>query len=178
MIRNNQKGLTLVEAIIAIAVFAIFALLVNSIFFNILRGATKQRAIKEVKQSGDFALTLMSNRIRYGTTILDPAQCNGSNDFIEIQNSDGSITRYDIDDNRIRSTTTSSDTPPDVREDFITSNLVELSPAGLLVFNCDNTSQNPLISIEFDLQHINNIASPDRPEEQARMHFRTQVYMR
>ena len=62
--RRFQKGLTLIEALIAVAIFAIFALLVNSIFFNILRGTLKQESLKAVKQSGSVAMEIMEKTIR------------------------------------------------------------------------------------------------------------------
>ncbi|MFA6947121.1 MAG: type II secretion system protein [Pedobacter sp.] len=189
MTSKKQNGFTLVEALIAVAVFAIFSLLVNSIFFNILRGTAKQEALREVKQNGDFAMTLMANNIRYATGIYNNqnegvlatncTEVDGTS--LKVLNADGTTTKYELTGSsgkqKIQMTTSGS-------SEFITGSQVELQDAGDLYFECiqyDPSFITRTITITFLLEHINNniyTGTTKRPENQAVMYFQTTVYMR
>ncbi|MCR4263834.1 MAG: prepilin-type N-terminal cleavage/methylation domain-containing protein [Candidatus Roizmanbacteria bacterium] len=162
---KSQLGLTLIEALIAIAIFAIFALLINSIFINVLRGATKQESLKEVKQNGDIALITMTNRIREAT---DLGTCPASANTISIINKDGTTTQLGLVSNRITAVT-------GTETEFLTNSFVRVTS---LTISCNDLVLNPLITIDFVVEHINNINQPLRAEEHANMRFLTTVGLR
>ncbi|MBI4137140.1 prepilin-type N-terminal cleavage/methylation domain-containing protein [Candidatus Roizmanbacteria bacterium] len=161
----SKAGLTLIEALIAIAIFAIFALLINSIFINVLRGATKQESLKEVKQNGDAAMTNMTNRIR---AAADLSTCPASADTIRIVNTDGTFTQLGMVGNRIAAVT-------GAETEFLTNSFVRVVS---VTITCDDTRLNPYITINFVVEHINNVNQPLRAEEHARMTFVTGVGLR
>ena len=163
---KSQLGLTLIEALIAIAIFAIFALLINSIFINVLRGATKQESLKEVKQNGDVALITMTNRIREAT---DLGTCPASaSTTINIINKDGTTTQLGLASNRITAVT-----GPET--EFLTNSFVRVTS---LAITCNDLGLNPLITIDFVVEHVNNVNQPLRAEEHANMRFLTRVGLR
>ncbi|KKR50330.1 MAG: Conserved hypothetical secreted protein [Microgenomates group bacterium GW2011_GWC1_41_8] len=162
--RRFQKGLTLIEALIAVAIFAIFALLVNSIFFNILRGTLKQESLKDVKQSGSVAMEIMEKTIREAESVT----CNASSSITTINPDGTSTTTFQISTDAITGTTGTN-------VNKLTGEKVRVNS---LAFTCDNTGVYPVVTITFILEHINNTTNPNRAEGFATMDFRTTVSLR
>ena len=176
MKKKVSNGFTLVEVLIALAVFAIFTLLVNSIFFNILRSAAKQEALKEVRQSGDLALTVLDKKLREATLIESPSTCPFTDESaLSIRNLDGSTTVLDLEATidgvtRLRSVGGS----PEVTE-YLTSTLTSVNT---LNFTCDASGSHPLITIYLNIEHKNNVEGSTRGDETASVDFQTSTYLR
>lgn len=181
--KKFQKGLTLVEALIAIAIFAIFTLLINSIFINVLRGATKQESLKEVKQSGDVALVTMTNQIREAVSMTVPPsmlpgesdECTTTDrDRVAIVNTVGDTIEFRVLNvsglNRLAAVSSSGNT------DYLTNSMVRVTNFRV---SCEDSGINPLVTIEdLTIEHVNNIEQPNRAEEHASLTFTTTVGLR
>jgi len=63
-INNKSSGFSLIEILVSMALVGIIVAAANQILFSFLKSEQKSRAILEVKQSGDNALSIMVNEIR------------------------------------------------------------------------------------------------------------------
>ncbi len=88
-ILNSKRGFTLVEILVAISVMAIIMVMGSNMFFTILKGATKTRVLTEVKQNGNYAVSVMQRMIRNAKRVEN----QGSN-HITIRNPDGEETTF------------------------------------------------------------------------------------
>lgn len=72
----DLSGFTLLELLVSMAVFSIIGTIATISLSLLFRGAVKTDFVKDIKQNGDYALTLMEVNIR-NQTILD-ANCTGT----------------------------------------------------------------------------------------------------
>lgn len=72
----DSKGFTLLEMLVVLALFGIVGTMATVSLFLLFRGAAKTDYIKEIKQNGDYALSVMEVKIR-NNTIRD-ANCTGN----------------------------------------------------------------------------------------------------
>lgn len=84
MSRRNRGGFTLIELMIAMAIFALFSVTLVGILLATIRGSNKAQLIQVLHQEGDYALTNMARVIRQGKS----AVCDS--DQITVENDDGS----------------------------------------------------------------------------------------
>ncbi|MFW6110094.1 MAG: type II secretion system protein [Patescibacteria group bacterium] len=63
-VREESAGFTLVEILIVALFLGIFSVVVTQALFNIMQARNKARIVEEVKQSGDYALSIMEQEIR------------------------------------------------------------------------------------------------------------------
>lgn len=97
MSKNNtlayfNKGLTLIELIVTVALVGIIVLATSGILFGILKAQSKGEVNKEVKQNGDYVLSIMEGAIRNATLV----QTGSVNDFtvIDVNNNSTKFTCY------------------------------------------------------------------------------------
>jgi len=64
MLKNSQKGFTLVEIIISAFVFSIIAITVSGLFIQILALQRRAFASQKIQENGLFIMELMSREIR------------------------------------------------------------------------------------------------------------------
>ena len=78
---KTKKGFSLLEAIVAIAIFSIAATMLAKSFSNLLKASIEAKRIQRSTESAQYAVGLMAKVIRNGT--LDPGFFNtGSQDTI------------------------------------------------------------------------------------------------
>jgi len=61
---GNKKGLTLIELIIALAIFSIVVLLVSDIFLDVIKGQRRSIGIQNIEENLRYTLERMSREIR------------------------------------------------------------------------------------------------------------------
>lgn len=88
-----NKGFTLAETLVAIAVAAIVGTILVLIFTNTLRGSNKSRILSAMKQNGQAVLDSMDRIIRSADNVVCPA--SGSSNTIAIVKN-GTYSRYRI----------------------------------------------------------------------------------
>lgn len=172
MVRKYSKnsGFTLFEVIIVIFLFSLISVTGTSLFFSIMRTTSKAEAEKEVKQNGDYAMTVMQTMIRNARQIV-PCETGASS--LTIVNQKGSTNTIGCFD---------EDGMAKIASDSgaLTGSNVTVSTAGVtcsgstLVFNCQNTSPQT-VSIAFTLSKSSVGA---KIEEQASVFFQTSVTLR
>jgi len=61
---GNKKGLTLIELIIALAIFSIVVLLVSDIFLDVIKGQRRSIGIQNIEENLRYTLERISREIR------------------------------------------------------------------------------------------------------------------
>lgn len=90
-----RSGFTLIELLVVITLLGIIGSITTQVFILGFRSQGKSEIIKEVKQNGDNAISIMENMIRNAADIPQSlAQCNTSLDALTIVNPDGYTTTF------------------------------------------------------------------------------------
>ena len=97
--KNSQRGFTLVELIIALAVFSIVITIVIGSANSVFRGQRKAFAMQNAQESSRFILEVMAKEIRM-STINTGGGVNLT--ILNISNSDGQIFDYQFDNTNKR----------------------------------------------------------------------------
>lgn len=172
---KKQKGFTLVELLVAIGILGVVGGIATIILFTTLRSASKSDIMREVKQNGDYAISVMERMVRnaQGVETVDNSSCSttgncGAGTCMKIKNPDGRTTNFlkeNVGD--VFKIASNSGT-------YLTSNKVTV--VGDLNFTCTRTPGKPdVVSINFTLSQP---GTPTRPEERASINFQTTVSLR
>jgi len=141
---KTVKGLTLLELLVSIGLLAIVGGIAAVIFFITIMNASKSDTIREVKQNGDYAISVMERMIRGARIIEDPASCSGtSTSSITIRNPDNQPTTFSV-----------LSGPPDQvasNSTTLTNNKVKVNPGGLTFTCTQNSGKAPIVSINLSL---------------------------
>lgn len=163
--RKNQEGFSFIELLVVVVLIGIVGIILAQILILNVRSQNKSEILKEVKQSGDFALSTMEVMVRNAIDIPDTS-CNTNAQSFSIINQDGFTTTFDCDEIRIAST--SSDvTPPDQPVSLaLTSTKVSVASCTFRVV-CPTPALSPkYVFLNFTLQQARGDASVvDRAQE-------------
>lgn len=137
-----KKGFTFIEILVVIALIGIISLATSQIFFTVLQSESKGEITKEVKQNGDYALSVIEQMTRNAQDV-DISNCNNSGTSFTITNSDGGTTIFDCSTTQISSNSS-----------FLTNTLVDVSSCSVNVV-CPTPATSPkYVYINFTLsQH-------------------------
>lgn len=92
---RTERGFTLVEILVVMAIVAIVGIIMVVIFTNTLRGSNKSQILSVIKQNGQAVLENMNNNIRNADNLVCPTlDGNSSNTAVVVKN--GTYTRYRI----------------------------------------------------------------------------------
>lgn len=157
------KGLTLIELLVSIGLLAIVGGIAAVIFFITIMNASKSDTVREVKQNGDYAISVMERMIRGARTIDTP--CLGTSSSITIRSPDNQTTTFLVNaSDQVASNSTT-----------LTNNKVKVNPGGL-TFTCTQSSgKAPIVSISLSLSQA--MASP-KVAEMSSINFKTTVSLR
>lgn len=168
----KRSGFTLIELLVVVAIFGVIGTIATVTLFSLLRGASKTEIIKEVKQNGDYALSVMETKIRNST--IDDVNCIGMANNLIIKNNDGTYTTYDcVADgaiNRLRSTTSGI-------SGYLTNSQVSLADCNTtnISFTCTNLNANKTVSIMFTLKEAGSTTDVANKSSAT---FQTQIALR
>lgn len=152
---RDMRGFTLLEMLISVTIVALVGGILAQAFFTMTRTNTKTERIKDVKQSGEFALEVMERMIRNAREVT--SSCPGtSSDTISIRNADNGTTTFSclLDNGTPRIASQSGATA-----EFLTSSSVTLGgslcAASSLSFTCTTSGGRPgNIRIAFQLSQL------------------------
>lgn len=162
-----KKGFTLIELLVVIGSFGIIAVIASNMFFSILKGSTKTRVLSEVKQNGNYAISVMGRMIRSAKEIT--SSCTSNMKTIKIKNPDKEETTFDLSGPRIASISA-------LGAGYLTSNKVKIDTTKPYQFDCISSSDSlPVVTIRFTLTQAGTAV---RPEEEASVDFKTTVSLR
>lgn len=165
-----KKGFTLIEILVVVGILGLIAVIGTNMFFSILKGETKTRVLAEVKQNGNYALSVMGRMIRNAKEITS---CTSNMQTITIKNPDREETTFDLSGTRIASRSA-------LGTGYLTSDKVRIDKTDPVNkpyrFDCTAVTGSPaVITIRFTLSQP-GVAT--RPEEQATVDFKTTVSLR
>jgi len=175
MKKNN--GFTLIETLIVIFLMGIVLVAGGNMFFGIMKSASKVEVEREIKQNGEYALAIMERMIKNSREVLE---CNSS--FVTIKNIDYENTRFQVDNERIASSSGESEVPPYNNHLYLTGDNIEVAS---LFFNCIHDPEISLeeedirrVEINFTLKPKGVTAGEVPPEMYAKIDFQTSISLR
>jgi prepilin-type N-terminal cleavage/methylation domain-containing protein len=89
----DSKGYSLIELLVVITLIGIISTIIFQMFMLTLHYQVKSEVIKEVKQNGDYASSIMETMIRNASDISS-AGCNINQGSITFTNADGFTTTF------------------------------------------------------------------------------------
>lgn len=176
---KKNKGFTLVEILIVVALFSIVVAVAVSSLFSVLLRSKKTEAVKLVEHNGNYALRMLEYMIRPARLISAAPTCQTNMQSLEVQDNTGKVTgfafaRIGDDDSCLASYTGGLSGT----ENCLTDPQVEVVTTQPHNFHCfpGGLGYPPRIEIEFTLQRRN--PADLQQEEIASLNFKTQISLR
>lgn len=165
MVKNNFKkhifnfGFTLIEIIVVVGLLLTVVTLSVNLVNSLIKGSAKSEIIKEARQNGSYAMSVMDRMIRNASTI---STCDSGMSSIELTSPDSSKTTFSFSQTNIASSGAN-----------LISDGYTVSSYG---FDCLKTEEFPaLVTIKFTLEKGNILL---RSEEKVKIPFQTTVNLR
>ncbi|MBI3379591.1 type II secretion system protein, partial [Candidatus Gottesmanbacteria bacterium] len=95
--QKSLRGFTLVELLVIVALVGMIGVITSQVFIIGFRSAGKGEIVKEVKQNGDYAMSVMETMVRNAADISPDQVCNANSTSLSIINPDGYTTTFDCD---------------------------------------------------------------------------------
>lgn len=175
--RQTNRGFTLLELIISVAIIALVSTVISQVFFATTKSNAKAEIQKEVKQNGDYALGVMERMVRSAGAITSTCSSGGSTTTsLTITNPDFGSTTFGCDSTTGIARIASSSATGTV---YLTSSAVRLGvscTSSTLAFVCTTVAAVPKnVKINFTLAQSST--SPD-VTEQSSLSFQSFVTVR
>lgn len=148
---KESLGYTLIEMITVIAIFVIIGSLITGILYSALRGGSKVGIVSTVAQSGNYALSIISNLITSSVSVLSVGgvpitDCigNPTGTSIEISGLDGGKTTLSCINETVSSNSAS----------LLDTSLVKITSSSC-TFSCVQADpySPPIINVGFTLEN-------------------------
>lgn len=139
---KRQGGFTLIELLVIVLLFGLLGAVSSNSLFGLLKGASRAENIKEIKQSGDYIVSLLQQKIRFANSIT--STCNGSFvSTLDILNRDNSTTTF--------ACTAGEIVMNDGTAATLTSSLVSVTTSSCAIFSCTNEAGSYRVSLNMTL---------------------------
>lgn len=93
--KSVQRGFTLLEMVVSLAIIAVVAVVLSQVFIATLRTNVKTEILKDTKQSGEFALESMVRMIQNAKSVASACVSTGTvAKSVSIVNPDGETTTF------------------------------------------------------------------------------------
>lgn len=173
-VSSLNAGFSFIELLVVIVLMGIVGIIISQIFILNVRSQGKSETLKEVKQSGDFALSVMESMIRNAADIRQTS-CNINTQTLSIVNQDGYETQFDCSDG-VQIASISAYEQPDSNVSVpLTSNRVTLNTCIFRVV-CPTPPLSPkYVFLYYTLsQAVQDVAI----EQQAQVEYQTTISLR
>lgn len=171
-----NDGFTLMEVLVTILIIGTLGVVASSILFSLLRGAAKTETLKEVKQNGDYALSVMEVKIRNARSVVSPSPCTGAQlTSVTILNPDATQSTFQCTNGRIEEAIVGGASPV-TRQLTSTSVAIPTCDVANISFTCSSspTTGKNAVLIKFTLKQASAVTTA----EGASVSFETQVTLR
>lgn len=151
---TNQNGVTLLEMVVAVAIFSVVVLSATSIFKMAIDGQRNAIAAQNMQESMRYAFEVISKEMRTAQK-SSAGTCIGSgkifvtannNDDLSFINKSGECVRYGLENNRLKIVRSDN-------SDFITPDEVKISDLEFDVTD-DVASKQSLVTIMMDIEAV------------------------
>lgn len=170
-----NKGFTLVELLVAVALVGVISVVASNSFFTLLRSTAKSDNLKDIKQNGDYALSVLETKIRNAANIYEvTTPCDGTaRASLVLVNQDATRTTIACATGRIQETTGA------ITNSLTSSNVVVPQSCALSQFSIacslNPTTLTKNVQINFNLTLSSAAVSAS---EQVQQSFGTQIQLR
>lgn len=180
----TKEGFTLVEIMIVVALIATLMTIASTTFFNLMQGANKTEIIKEVKENGDYAISVLQLKIRNARDVTSTCATTvgTESNSLSIENPDGSTSTFQCIQNGTAYVLQEIIIPspsPTPQITFITNPSVTIVPdcSSVTIFTCKTglDGKSKQVSITFSLAQANVSVGQS---EKSTQNFSTQVSVR
>lgn len=159
---QTKKGFTLIEMVIVVSLMGLVAIIATGFLLTSLSGSGKAEVSKEVRQNGNYALSVIENMVR-DCLAFKTACPNPDVNSLTIINQDGGTTVFSCSQNQIASGSA-----------FLTSGSVSVSDCD---FDCTQSpGLPPVVTVKFKVAQKSVVTL--RPSEKAVLDFETVVVVR
>ena len=170
----QNKGFTLIELMVVVTLISIMGIMTTQILIINIRSQKKSEIIKEVKQNGDFALSVMENMVRNANDIVT-ASCNTNTNQFAILNQDGFSTTFDCSDGlQIASRSADYPTGNPLENYPLTSTKVSLEACNFRIVCPTPPLSAKYVFINFSLKQAGGVSV----EDTAKSDFQTTISLR
>lgn len=168
---GSEKGTSLIEVLIGVLILVMVTLVTSSIVATTFKSAVKSRVLKEVKQNGDYALTVMGRAIINAAELVentDGDRCTGTMTKLNVKNADGiTFTEFALAGGAITQSDGSTTTNITSSQNVVVSNLS---------FDCVSSPTKPeYITVSFNVQQS---GTPISTEQIASLDFQSTFTVR
>lgn len=158
-LKRKITGFTLIEMMVVVSILGLVVVITSGFLLVSLTAAGKAEVVKEVRQNGNYALSVMEGMILNSRGV----GCSGPE--VNVTDADGNLTTFLCKDNKISS---------------VSAATVDLTSSSVTVFGCDFSCENnpglpTKVHLEFTVQK-GGVSS--RPSEKASLEFKTDVMPR
>lgn len=155
MIKRSAGGFTLIESMIAVAIFALLIVSATDIFLSIIRSQRNTLSSKNAQESVSYALEVMTKELRMAK--IDDGNCgaskniyavNSSGEQIKFRNYQGVCVTYSLENDRLKIKRGEGSA-------YMTPANITISQLNFQASNLDVATEQPLITIRFVLSYLN-----------------------
>lgn len=167
-------GFSMIELLVVVALIGMIGAITTQVFILALQTQGKSEIIKEVKQNGDYALSVMESMVRNSSDILS-ISCNETSSQLTIQNPDGFNTVFDCTGSNISSISGSENADPTPTGAPLTNSRVKVSSCTYRVI-CPTPPINPkYVYIEYT---VSQAGAGTGPKDTSSLNYQTTISLR
>ena len=171
-------GFSLIELLVVITLVGIIGIIISQMFIINVRTQGKSEVIKEVKQNGDFVMSVMESMIRNSANVA-VSDCNTNTQKLTIINQDGLETTFDCSGSSVASFSGVLQTTPQATPTGspLTNNKVAISDCTFRIV-CPTPPLYPkYVFINFSISYAGSGLTPT-PGSYTNLNYQTTVSLR
>ncbi len=155
MTKRLVAGFTLIESMVAVAIFALLIVSATDIFLSIIRSQRNTLSSKNAQESVSYALEVMTKELRMAK--IDDGTCGAAESVyavtedgeqIKFRNYQDVCVTYSLEQGRLKIRRNN-------KEAYMTPDNIVISRLNFQANNLDIINQQPLITIRFVLNYLN-----------------------
>ncbi|MCX6783532.1 MAG: type II secretion system protein [candidate division WWE3 bacterium] len=147
---NNNRGFTLVEMLISIAVIAVVGVLGGDILIASVRSYNKSQTINQLTQNGDFALSQMTESLR-NASVINQVVTNLTSSSISYVDQFGNLKTYNMVDGSVSCSSNDNGSLNDNTNQLLNTNISNNPTARLIAGSFVASTDLKLVTISMTL---------------------------
>ena len=157
--RRSAAGFTLLESMVAVAIFALLIVSATDVFMSIIRSQRNTLSSKNAQESVSYALEVMAKELRMAK--IDDGTCGAaqqiyavdeSGERVRFRNYQDVCVTYELDETTGRLKIWRGEN----HWAYMTPANINISQLNFFASHLDVANEQPLITIRFDLSYLNS----------------------